>query len=68
MENSLEQKENSWVLCHNCKSKTRVKVLKDTVLLNFPLFCPKCRKEHLIDIQCMEIITSEKIKNERARR
>ena len=24
---------------------------KDTVLINFPLFCPKCRKETLIDLK-----------------
>ena len=24
---------------------------KDTVLTNFPLFCPKCKKESLIDAE-----------------
>ena len=28
-----------------------VKARKDTVLLNFPLFCPKCKREVLIDIK-----------------
>lgn len=45
----IEMKDE-WVLCHVCKSKTRVKA-KDTVLLNFPLFCPKCKREVLIDIK-----------------
>lgn len=46
----IEMKDE-WVLCHVCKSKTRVKARKDTVLLNFPLFCPKCKREVLIDIK-----------------
>lgn len=44
--------KDEWVLCPVCKSKTRVKARKDTVLLNFPLFCPKCKREVLIDIKC----------------
>ena len=27
-------------------SKTRTKVYEETVLLNFPLYCPKCKKEY----------------------
>lgn len=40
-----------WVLCPRCLSKTRVKVRSDTVLENFPLFCPKCGYETLISIR-----------------
>ena len=28
-----------------CKTKTRVKVRYDTVLINFPLSCPKCKQK-----------------------
>lgn len=42
--------KDEWVLCPICKSKTRVKVKEDTVLINFPLFCPKCKQEILINI------------------
>ena len=38
-----------WVLCPVCGGKTRVKVRRDTVLENFPLYCPKCRNETVID-------------------
>ncbi|WP_232204472.1 cysteine-rich KTR domain-containing protein [Olsenella profusa] len=27
-----------------CGGKTRIKIRTDTVLINFLLFCPKCRK------------------------
>lgn len=47
--NKEETKEEKWVLCPLCGNKTRVKLRKDTLLFHFPLFCPKCKKESLID-------------------
>ncbi|MZJ17837.1 hypothetical protein GT577_17445, partial [Enterococcus durans] len=29
-----------WVLCPICGNKTRTKIRPDTILENFPLFCP----------------------------
>lgn len=43
--------KNGWVLCPICQSKTRIKVNKNTVLINFPLFCPKCKQESKIDVE-----------------
>ena len=40
-----------WVLCPVCNNKTRTKIRKDTELVNFPLFCPKCKKENLVTIK-----------------
>lgn len=40
-----------WVFCPFCRSKTRLKIMENTVLVNFPLFCPKCRRETLIDVK-----------------
>jgi len=39
-----------WILCPVCGSKTRNKIRKDTVLENYPLYCPKCRQERLIKV------------------
>ena len=33
-----------------CKNKTRIQIRGDTELRNFPLFCPKCKKETLIHL------------------
>ncbi len=33
-----------WILCPVCGSKTRLKIRHDTVLENFPLYCPKCKQ------------------------
>ena len=42
---------SEWVLCPICHNKTRVKLRQDTVLENFPLFCPKCKQETIINIK-----------------
>ena len=43
--------QQTWVLCPVCNNKTRTKILKTTELINFPLFCPKCKTETLINIK-----------------
>jgi len=40
-----------WLLCPVCANKTRLKVRVDTVLENFPLFCPKCKQETLVNVE-----------------
>ena len=44
-----------WILCPICGNKTRLRIRRDTVLKNFPLFCPKCKQETLISIQQFNI-------------
>ena len=46
-----ESEHQEWILCPKCGNKTRLKLRKDTVLTNFPLFCPKCKEESLIDAE-----------------
>ncbi|MDR2569923.1 MAG: cysteine-rich KTR domain-containing protein [Oscillospiraceae bacterium] len=43
--------KGNWLLCPVCGNKTRDKTREDTILINFPLYCPKCRKETLINVQ-----------------
>ena len=40
---------DKWILCPLCGGKTRIKIRYDTELKNFPLFCPKCKRETLIN-------------------
>ena len=44
-----------WLLCPICGNKTRMKVRDDTELKNFPLYCPNCRQESLIDLKQLQI-------------
>lgn len=44
-------RSSEWLMCPRCEGKTRVKVRKDTKLINFPLFCPKCKLEVLVSVE-----------------
>ncbi len=47
-----------WLVCPLCGGKTRIKVNEDTVLLNFPLFCPHCKKETIVGVLKLEMAVS----------
>lgn len=59
--------DEAWLLCPTCGNKTRVKIRNDTVLENFPLFCPKCKQEALINVkqQNMSVIINRVSKTQR---
>ena len=38
-----------------CGAKTRLRLLQRTVLLDFPLFCPKCKRESIISARNFQI-------------
>ena len=44
-----------WVICPVCNNRTRTKIRKDTELINFPLFCPKCKHESLIKVKNLQV-------------
>ncbi len=44
-------KQTEWILCPVCGSKTRLQIRLDTELKNFPLYCPKCKQETLINVK-----------------
>ena len=48
-------KQEKWLLCPVCGNKTRLKLREDTILENFPLYCPKCKQETLINVQQMKM-------------
>ena len=52
-ENMIKTAE--WILCSFCGSKTRDRIREDTVLKNYPLYCPKCKKETLINAKELQI-------------
>ena len=47
--------ESHWLLCPVCGNKTRIKLFQTTILKNFPLYCPKCKQENLINVEALEI-------------
>ena len=49
-----------WIRCPICQGKTRTKVQEETVLINFPLYCPKCGKEVLVNVVELKMIVCDK--------
>lgn len=47
--------KEKWVRRPICGNKTRVKIREDTVPANFPLYCPKCKQETLIEVTQLKI-------------
>lgn len=43
--------KTEWLLCPIWQNKTRVKIREATEIKNFPLFCPKCIQETIIDVK-----------------
>ncbi len=51
----MEKLNSEWIRCPICGNKTRTMIRKDTELINFPLYCPKCKKETLIDVKNLTV-------------
>ncbi len=47
--------KTEWILCPVCGNKPRTMIQENTEMRNFPLYCPKCKKETIINVQDMKI-------------
>ena len=54
------QEKIEWILCPICGNKTRDRLREDTILKNFPLYCPKCKQETLINAKDLQITVIQK--------
>lgn len=52
---------SEWGRCPVCGNKTRLQIWADTELKNFPLYCPKCRQESLIDAKDLQATVIKEI-------
>ena len=52
----MEKIISEWICCPVCRNKTRLQMRADTELKNFPLYCPKCRQESLIDAKNLQVM------------
>lgn len=50
-----------WILCPVCGRKTHNKIRKDTEMKNFPLYCPKCRQEMIINVKHLVVTVCKDI-------
>lgn len=49
-------KNKKWLMCPMCNGKTRTMIYEETTLRYFPLYCPKCKLERIIDVEQGEIV------------
>lgn len=54
--------QSDWIHCPICGSKTRTKIRSDTVAVNLPVFCPKCKNTAIADVDGCNITTKKIIK------
>lgn len=47
--------ETECIRCPVCGNKTRLQIREDTELKNFPLYCPKCKQESLIEAKHLQV-------------
>lgn len=45
----------NWIVCPVCGNKTRDRIRADTILKNYPLYCPKCKQQTLIEAQNLQV-------------
>ena len=57
---TLANPEATWITCPTCKRKTRTKVYMDTILINYPLYCPECKHECLINVVQQRMVINNK--------
>ena len=55
-------KGQKWIKCPVRGNKTRDKIRTDTIIKNFPLFYPKCKKETLIEVESLAVKVIEQSK------
>ena len=56
--------KSKWILCPICGNKIRLQIRANTQLKNYPLYCPKCKQESLIDAKDLQVtvISGNKVK------
>lgn len=47
--------KQKWILCPVCGGKTRDRIREDTILKNYPPYCPKCKQECLIEAERLQV-------------
>lgn len=47
--------KTEWILCPVCGNKTRTMIQENTEMRNFPLYCPKCKRETLIEVKDLQV-------------
>lgn len=52
--------DGKWLYCPKCKNKTKTKVYEHTIMKNFPLFCPWCKAESIVNVEKGIVVVVDK--------
>lgn len=52
----------NFILCPGCGKRTKAKALPQTIMIDFPLFCPHCKSAYIIDLNDTVITKMTKTK------
>lgn len=55
----IREQQAYWICCSICGKKTKTRVYEDTVLLKYPLYCTKCKKETIINVVKLKTVISD---------
>ena len=55
--------KTEWIICPVCGRKTHNKIREDTEMKSFPLYCPKCKQETLIEAENLKVTVIKKQEN-----
>lgn len=55
----MNNKQYQWVPCPICGGKTRTKIRPYTEVKKLIVFCPKCKRESVVDIKHMEVVKDD---------
>ena len=50
-----DKMSTQWIRCPVCNNKNRGRIREDTILINYPLYCPKCKQETLIKVKKFQV-------------
>lgn len=53
-----EEAQEYWLCCPICGKKTKTRIYGDTVLLKYPLYCTKCKREIIISVVKLKTVIS----------
>lgn len=56
---SNQKRQEYWLPCPVFNGKTRTRVHEDTALVNFPLFCPKCKSVTRVNFVKLNMVLSD---------
>ena len=48
-----------WLPCPKCGVRTKTRIYEDTILLNYPLYCSRCKQETKLGVLKFKIVVSD---------